>query len=317
MTNDAAVDADTLAVAWEWALDAAARATDAAGSEHLPAELFRRERELQAEERQDVEQRLHRWLPARPPTAKMLGLPAGTRAVVLDLDGVLTDSHLLHAAAWAEALDPVLQRVAHSLDGAFVRFDRGDEYRLYFEGRPRLEGIRLFLASRGVHLPDDGGPESVHGIARRKSLLLERRLHERQLVALPGARRYVQAAAYGHVARAVVSASESTRPMLELARLNHLVDVVVDAEAMREGSLRPRPAPDTLLAACERLGVRPADAVSLTQSAAGVVAALHAGLSVLGIAAGGNADDLRAFGADAVMPSLLDLLDPAIRPRPA
>lgn len=315
MTNDAAVDADTLAVAWEWALDAAARAADAAGSEHVAAELLRRERSLQAEERQDVEERLHRWLPARPPTPRMLGLPAGARAVVLDLDGVLTDSNLLHAAAWAEALDPVLQQVAHSLDGAFVPFDRGEEYRLYFEGRPRLEGIRLFLASRGVRLPDDG-ELSVHAIARRKSLLLERRLHERQLVALPGARRYVRAAAYGHVARAVVSASESTRAMLELARIDHLVDVVVDADAMRERSLRARPAPDTLLSACEELGVRPADAVSLTHSGAGVVAALRGGLFVRGIGARGLADSLRAFGAEAVAPSLVDLLDPAIRPPP-
>lgn len=317
MTHEAAVDADTLAVAWEWALDAAARATDAAGSEHVPAELLRRERALQAEERQDVEERLHRWLPPRPPAARMLGLPAGTRAVVLDLDGVLTDSNLLHAAAWAEALDPVLQQVAHDLDGAFVPFDCVDEYRLYFDGRPRLEGIRLFLASRGVRLRDDGGHESIHGIARRKSLLLERRLHERQLVALPGARRYVQAAAYGHVARAVVSASESTRAMLELARIDHLIDVVVDADAMRERSLRARPAPDTLLEACEELGVRAADAVSLTHSGAGVVAALHAGIAVRGIAAGERAEGLHAFGAEVVVPSLLTLLDPAIRPRPA
>ncbi|HEU5362057.1 MAG TPA: HAD family phosphatase [Gaiellaceae bacterium] len=313
MSDDRRIDADDLAVDWEWALDAAARAVEEARGERVPAETLAHGRALQAEERRDVELLLHRWLPPRAPTARMLGLPTGAKAVILDLDGVLTDSNVLHAAAWAEALDPVLQQAAHDLDGAFMPFDRRDEYRLYFEGRPRLEGIGLFLASRGLRLP----AESVNAIATRKSSLLESRLHEGRLVALPGARRYVQAAAYAHLGRAVVSASESTRSMLELARLDHLVDVVVDAASMRERSLRARPAIDPLLEACARLGVRPVDAVSLTNSGSGVVAALRAGLAVRGIGTGGDAAALYAYGAEIVTPSLLALLDHSIRPLPA
>jgi beta-phosphoglucomutase-like phosphatase (HAD superfamily) len=310
VSDDRRIDADDLAVDWEWALDAAARAVEGARSEHVRAETLVHEKALQADERDDVAALLHRWLPPRAPTPAMLGLPRRARAVILDLDGVLTDSNVLHAAAWAGALDPVLQQAAHALDVAFVPFDRHEEYSLYFEGRPRLEGIDLLLASRGLRLPPDG----VNAIAARKASLLESQLRAGRLVALPGARRYVQAAAYAHRARAVVSASERTRSMLELARLDHLVDVVVDADTMRERSLRARPAPDALLEACAELGTSPADAVSLTSSGPGVLAALGAGLIVRGI---GDADALQACGAETVVPSLLALLDPSIRPRPA
>jgi beta-phosphoglucomutase-like phosphatase (HAD superfamily) len=311
VTHDSRIDADDLAVGWEWALDAAARAVDGARSERVPADALAHERALQAEERREVEELLHRWLPSRAPTPAMLGLPLTAKAVILDLDGVLTDSNVLHAAAWAEALDPVLQQASHHVGGAFVPFDRREEYRLYFEGRPRREGIDLFLASRGLRLPAEG----VTAIADRKSRLLERRLHEGRLVALPGARRYVQAAAYAHVGRAVVSASAATRSMLELAQLDHLVDAVVDAGTIRDRSLRARPAPDLLLAACSELGVRPVDAVSLTNSGSGIVAALGAGLAVRGIAADGDAGVLQAYGAEVVAPSLLALLDVSLRPR--
>jgi beta-phosphoglucomutase-like phosphatase (HAD superfamily) len=313
MSDDRRIDADDLAIDWEWALAAAGRAVEGARSEHVREETLTHEKALQADERADVAELLQRWLPPRAPTAGMLGLPRTARAVILDLDGVLTDSNALHAAAWAGALDPVLQQAAHDLDVAFVPFDRHEEYRLYFEGRPRFEGIDLLLASRGLRLPR----ESVNAIAARKASLLEGQLRAGRLVALPGARRYVQAAAYAHLGRAVVSASERTRSMLGLARLDHLVDVVVDADTKRERALRARPAPDPLLDACDRLGVVPADAVSLTNSGSGVVAALGAGLAVRGIAAGDEAAVLKAYGAEQVAPSLLALLDASIRPRPA
>lgn len=323
------VEADLLAARWEWALDAAARAAEAGRSEHIGDTVRAHERELLTRERRDVTDLLERlaasrghagdgWLPPRPVTPHMLGLPPSTTAVVLDLDGVLTDSDALHAAAWADALDPVLLQLSHTLGWGFVPFDPDAEYRLYFDGRPRLEGIRLFLASRGLRLPEDepagSGAPSVAAIARRKSDLVEGRLHARRLEALPGARRYLQAAAHARIPSAVVSASESTRSMLELARLDHLVGVVIDAEAMRIRGLSSRPSPDPLVAACTALAVHPAETVSLTHSGAGVVAALHAGMAVRGVAHGTQSDRLRGFGAEIIVASLLDLLDASIRP---
>lgn len=317
----ARIEADTLAVDWERALDAAARAVEAARAEHAAPTTLERERRLLVDERNDVGgllralaanrgEPLGGWLPPHLVTRHVLGLPPRTKAVVFDLDGVLTDSDLLHAAAWAEALDPVLLQVAHELGWAFVPFDVDEEYRLYFDGRARVEGVELFFAGRGLHLDGD----RVRSIARRKADVLEHRLRSRALVAQPGARRYVHAAAHAGVARAVVSASESTHEMLALARLEHLIDVVIDAETSRSNDLRSRPAPDTLLAACAQLGVLPGDAVALTHSGAGVAAARAAGLAVRGVARGAQAERLRGFGAGAVVPSLADLLDPSLRP---
>ena len=315
------VEADTLAVGWEQALEAAARAVDAVRTEHLQNGVIERERRLLTEERRDVRalppslassrgHSLDGWLPPHLVTPHVLGLPAGTKVVVFDLDGVLTDSDRVHAAAWAEALDPVLMEASHELGWAFVPFDADREYRLYFDGRARLEGIELFLAGRGLRLAD----ERVRGIARRKAEVLAHRLRDRSLVALPGAHRYVHAAAHAGLGKAVVSASESTLAMLELARLDHLIDVVVDATAIRARGLRSRPAPDMLLDACAQFGVAPTHAVSLTHSGAGVAAARAAGVTVRGIAAGPQAERLRGFGAEVIVPSLLALLDPPLRP---
>lgn len=254
------------------------------------------------------------WLSPVPVSNAMLGLPTGVTACVFDLDGVLTDSGVLHAGAWGEVLDQFLLRRSNQAGWPFIPFDRDGDYRAFIDGRPRLEGVHAFLASRGIRLPEgrfDDPPdaETAYGLARRKGEVLARGLHQRGSTALPGAHRYLQAAGHAGLGRSVVSASSSTSWMLELAGLAPLIEARVDADAILAMGLRSRPAPDLLLEACSRLGVSPAEAVAFAHSPSGVAAAHAAGLLVVGIGEGAQEELLRGFGAEQVFPSLLVLLD--------
>lgn len=310
---------DVAAAHWQWALDAAARALEADRIVLPPAEIAEESRHL-ARERVETAALLRTvaalsgtapapWLAFGQITPRMLGLPAGTKACLFDLDGVLTDSDSLHAAAWAQALDATLLALAHDEHHSFVPFDPDRDYHAYFDGRPRTEGIQLFLAGRGLQLPQG----EVETVARRKGELVSRGLRDRGVAARVHAHRYLQAAGLARLQRAVVSASTSASPMLALAGLTELVDADVDAQTMRTQRLRSRPAPDLLLAACRELGVEPACAVSLTHSGAGVVAARAIEMPVIGIATDAEADALRTFGAPVVVASLGTLLDPSLR----
>ncbi len=156
--------------------------------------------------------------------------------------------------------------------------------------------------------------DTAHGLAKRKGEALERRLLQRGVTALPGVHRYLDAAGRAGLTRAVISASARTVSMLELAGLARLVDVCVDADVIRAESIRTSPSPDLLLAACRRLDVRPQEAVTFTHSAAGVVAGRTAGSAVIGVAQGSDAELLRDFGAERVIPSLGMLLDSRLVP---
>jgi beta-phosphoglucomutase-like phosphatase (HAD superfamily) len=320
----AAVDLDGLTVHWQWALDAGGRALEAATRELRPALLARHRVVLQHDRAEAAglltrvataeQSGLRPWLAPTEVTTHHLGLPPGTEACLFDLDGVLTDSNVLHALAWAHVLDDVLLRVAQQTGRPFVPFDRDKDYRAHLDGRPRLEGIHSFLASRGLRLPegrleDSSDAWTAHGVATHKGEALERLLHRRGVTGLPGARSYLLATAFAHLRRGVVSASTTTLPMLELAQLATLVETRVDAEAMAAERLSSRPAPDLLLAACERLGVAAERTVTLTHSAAGIAAARVAGLSAVGVASGEQATLLEGLGATRVVPSLGALLD--------
>jgi len=320
MTETATLpDLDRLAAHWQWALDAASRALDSAQMVLPPAAIGSETRNL-AQERLAAGALLRRvaalrgsgpapWLSTGPVTPQMLGLPGETEACLFDLDGVLTDSGALHAAAWAQALNATLLALAHDERLPFVPFDPVADYRAYFDGRPRIEGIHLFLAGRGMRLPQG----EVEAIARRKGELLEHGLRERRVAALDGAHRYLQAAGLAHLRRAVVSASTTVSPMLDVAGLRGLVEASIDAREIQAGNLRPRPAPDLLLAACAELSVAPEHAVSLTHSGAGIVAAHSIGMPVVGIAGGHDAAALENYGAPSVVPSLDALLDARLR----
>ena len=313
-------DADALAVRWQLALDAAERALGAAG-ESLPAgEIAERRQALLAERRQTAAALAYLggagaeapWLSPVALSPKLLGLPRNVTGCLFDLEGVLTNGAQLQAWAWSVVFEDFLQRLAEQTGWRFAPFSAGD-YRGYLDGRPRLEGLRAFLASRGISLPegdprDPAEAETEHGLARRKGNVLARRL-PRGVTALAGARRYLQAAGQAGLERAVISASSSTLPMLELAGLARLVDERVDADVMLAERLRPRPAPDLLLAACRSLEIAPVDAVTLTHTPAGVAAGREAGLTVIGVADGAEADLLADAGAERVVPSVGTLLD--------
>lgn len=315
---------DVAAAKWQLAIDAAQRATQLASAPPIDAEIVYGMRAL-TEERVIVASELRQlaclegirptpWLPSVAVTVRMLGLSPVTRACLFDLDGVLADSAVAHALAWADVFDDLLLRLAETTGWQFVPFDRGADYRTWVEGKPRLEGVHEFLAARGIRLPD-GRPEdpidadTAYGIAKRKAEALGRVLHRRGISALPGARRYLEAAGHAGLLRVVVSASATTLPMLELAGLATLVEDRVDAEIVHREQLHSRPAPDVLLAACRRLGVAPEHAVTFTHTPAGVAAGRTAGLMVVGVAPYGEADVLAGFGAGRVVERLDALLD--------
>jgi HAD superfamily hydrolase (TIGR01509 family) len=322
-----APELDSIAAEWQGALDSAERALVAAGESLPSAELLRRRRRL-VQERQHTAEMLVRvaqvtgfrplpWLSPVPVSTKMIGLSPNVKACLFDLEGVLADSAQLHAWAWSDVFDDFLLRLSEKTGWQFVPFDRDSDYHEYLDGRTRLEGIEAFLDSRGIHLADGRPDDSVDAdtacaLARRKGEALAYRLRERGVTALDGARRYLEATSRAGLKRAVVSASASTLPMLKLAGLATLIEERVDADVIRIEGLRARPAPDLLLVACHRLGVRPDEAVTFTHSPAGVAAGHAAGLMVVGVGEGARGELLLGFGAERVVPSVGVLLDPRL-----
>ena len=317
------LDLHVLASHWQRALDAGEFALRAA-VDTLPASYVNRRRRELTQERQETATLLKDvarargvrplpWLSPGPVTKQMLGLTTSNQACLFDLDGVLTDSALLHAAAWAQILDELLLRLSASAGWHFIPFDREVDYRTYIEGRSRLDGIHSFLESRGIRLPEgrvDDPPDAdtAHGLAHRKGDALARSLLQRGVTALPGVHRYLDASGRAGLTRAVISASASTSPILELAGLAGFVEVCVDADVIHAENVRTAPSPELLLVACRRLDVRPQDSVSFTHSASGVIAGLAAGMTVIGVGRGSDAELLESLGAQRVVPSLSVLL---------
>jgi HAD superfamily hydrolase (TIGR01509 family) len=324
---DSRVDLESLSARWQRALDAAASALHAAG-DSLPASELRDRRVALAHESDITAAALRElarggrqpapWLSPTPVTNRMLGLPETVRACLFDVEGVLTDSSRLHAWAWGEVFDDYLSRVAAATQWQFVPFDRVADYRAYVAGRSRLEGVHTFLRSRGIAVPegrpgDPSGADTAHGLARFKGELVERRLHEQGVTALPGARRYLEAARRAGLLRAVVYESASTLPMLEQAGLASLVDERIDAAVIGAEELHSRPAPDLLLAACRRLTVEREHAVTFANTGAGVVAGRRAGMLTIGVGDADQSESLDGFGAEQVVAGLNTLLDPRLR----
>ena len=319
-----ALELDGVALGWERALDADDRALTAAGDHPFDLDVAQR-RDALARERLQTADLLVRlaelarvrpapWLSPVPVSRKMLGLSPDVRACLFDLDGVLTDSGVLHGRAWAEAFDGFLLQLAERTGWQFVPFDRDADYRSYIDGRPRIEGVHAFLNSRGIHLPegqadDPAETDTAYGLARRKREALTRGLNLRGVNTIGGARRYLEASGFAGLKRGVVSASTRTLPMLELAGLATLVEARVDADLIRAEGLCSRPAPDLLLAACRRLSVRPEQTVTFTHSSAGIAAGHAAGLVVFGVGDGEHNELLRGFGAEVVVSGLSVLLD--------
>ncbi|GAA1121908.1 beta-phosphoglucomutase family hydrolase [Kribbella jejuensis] len=245
----------------------------------------------------------------------MLGLPAGIQACLFDLDGVLTDTAAVHAAAWKEMFDEFLRDYSAQHGIAFVPFDARAEYDAYVDGKPRASGVRDFLAARHIVLPD-GSPDdppaamTVNGLGNRKNEAVQRRIRTDGVHVFEGSRRYLQAVEQAGLRRAVVSSSANTREVLDVTGLAQYVEEVVDGVTIRTEHLLGKPAPDTFLAAAARFGVAPSAAAVFEDALAGVSAgrAGHFG-QVVGVDRVGQAAGLKAQGADIVVRDLADLLE--------
>jgi beta-phosphoglucomutase family hydrolase len=245
----------------------------------------------------------------------MLGLPDGIRGLLFDLDGVLTQTAKVHAAAWKQMFDEYLRCRADREGEAFVPFDAGEDYNEYVDGKPRYDGVRSFLQSRGIELPD-GSPddppsaETIDGLGNRKNELVLELIERDGVDAYEGSIRYVRAARDAGLRRAVVSSSTNCRDVLEAAGMIDLFEQIVDGNVAREEKLTGKPAPDTFLAGARKLGLEAADSVVFEDAVAGVEAGRAGAFGfVVGVDRVGHAAALRAHGADVVVEDLAELLE--------
>ena len=247
----------------------------------------------------------------------MLGLPDGIKACLFDLDGVLTQTAKVHAAAWKQMFDDFLRAWAARTGKPFVPFDSGKDYDLYVDGRPRYDGVRTFLASRGISLPegdssDPPSAETVTGLGNRKNELVLALLRRDGVEAYEGSVRYVRKAKEAGLHRAVVSASANCREVLIAAGIEDLFEVRIDGLVAEREHLKGKPAPDTFLAAARKLEVDPSEAAVFEDALAGVAAGRAGRFGfVVGVDRVGQADALRSYGADIVVADLAELLDKA------
>ena len=243
-----------------------------------------------------------------------LGLPRSIRACLFDLDGVLTRTAAVHAAAWKEMFDRYLRARAEQTGTPFVAFDAVDDYDTYVDGKPRADGTRSFLASRGIELPE-GGPEdapdaeTVQALGRRKNEIVLRRIRTDGVEPYEGSVRFVHAARAAGIRRAVVSSSANCAAVLAAAGIADLFEVRVDGRTATRDRLAGKPAPDYFLAAARELAVAPAAAAVFEDALSGVAAGRAGAFGlVVGVDRVGQAAELHAHGADVVVADLAELL---------
>jgi beta-phosphoglucomutase family hydrolase len=244
----------------------------------------------------------------------VLGLPDGVTALLFDLDGVLTQTAKVHAEAWKQTFDEFLRARSEKTGEPFKEFDKHDDYDSYVDGLPRYDGVRNFLKSRGIELPDgtpDDPPDAqtIDGVGNRKNALVLKLIKDQGVDAYPGSVTYVKAARDAGLRRAVVSSSANCKEVLKAAGIDDLFEARIDGNTIDEQHLKGKPAPDTFLAGAKALGVEPSHAAVFEDALAGVEAG-HAGHFgyVVGVDRVGQADALRKHGADTVVQDLDELL---------
>ena len=244
----------------------------------------------------------------------MLGLPDAVRACLFDLDGVLTQTAKVHAQAWKQMFDAFLAERAKERGEEPVPFDAHDDYDAYVDGKPRYDGVRDFLASRGIELPEGGdddppGANTVRGLGNSKNELVLAIMERDGVEPYEGSVRYLKAARDAGLRRAVVSSSANCRDVLIAAGIEDLLEVRVDGISAAEEKLAGKPAPDTYLAAARKLGVEAGEAAVFEDALAGVESGRAGGFGcVVGVNRVGQADALREHGATVVVDDLADLL---------
>jgi beta-phosphoglucomutase family hydrolase len=242
----------------------------------------------------------------------VLGLPDDITALLFDLDGVLTPTAKIHFKAWKQTFDEFLKE----RDGDSFKGFTQDDYNQYVDGMSRFDGVRSFLKSRGIELPEgaendpgSGGEPTIHGLGNRKNDLVRELIEKDGVKPYEGSLRFVQAARDAGLARAVVSASANCRPVLRSAGIEDLFDAIIDGQVADEQQLRGKPHPDTYLAGARALGVDPSVGAVFEDATAGVQAGHdgHFGY-VVGVDRVDHAAALRSHGADVVVKDLADLL---------
>ncbi len=230
----------------------------------------------------------------------MLGLPDGIRAALFDLDGVITQTAKVHAQAWKQMFDEYLAEEDQPL------FALPEDYERYVDGKPRLDGVRSFLESRGI-APE---PELVERLGTRKNELVLDLIRRQGVEAYEGSIRYVDAARDAGLRRAVVSSSNNTREVLETTGLLDRFEAIVDGVVAQREGLKGKPAPDTFVAGARALGVEPGEAAVFEDALAGVEAGRAGSFGyVVGVDRTDHADELREHGADIVVQDLAELLE--------
>ncbi len=236
-------------------------------------------------------------------------------AVLLDLDGVITDTASLHAACWKQMFDEYLRMRAKQRREAFRPFDIATDYRLYVDGKPRFDGVRDFLASRDIQLPE-GSPddppqaETVCGLGNRKNDLVNKVIEDVGVRPYEGSIKFIHQLRHIGFKIAVVTSSRNCQAVLRAAKLAAFFDVRVDGNTIDTQHLAGKPAPDTFLMAARLLGVEPSRAIVVEDAISGVEAGSKGKFAlVIGVARKGNADELRRHGAHLVVGDLGELVD--------
>ncbi len=245
----------------------------------------------------------------------MLGLPDGVRGCLFDLDGVLTKTAKVHDAAWKEMFDGYLRDRAQRNHEPFLPFDPVADYNLYVDGKPRAEGTRSFLASRGIELPegsadDPAQAQTIGGLGNRKNAIVLRRIREDGVEPYQGSVRYVRAVRAAGLRTAVVSSSANCRAVLIAAGIQEEFEARIDGVVAEREHLRGKPEPDSFLAGARALALAPGQAAVFEDALAGVAAGRAGKFGyVVGVDRAGQADALREHGADVVVTDLADLMD--------
>jgi beta-phosphoglucomutase family hydrolase len=245
----------------------------------------------------------------------MLGLPDHVRACLFDMDGVLTRTATVHAAAWKTMFDEFLRAWAEKAGEPFVPFDPVADYDRYVDGRRRLDGTRTFLTARKIAIPE-GSPQdpadalTLHGLGERKNQLLLSLLAKEGVDVFNGSVRFVRAVRDAGLRTAVVSSSANTALILDAAKIADLFDARIDGVTARRRHLKGKPAPDMYLAGAEALDVGPSETAVFEDALAGVRAARAGGFTpVIGVDRTGQAEALRENGADIVVTDLAELME--------
>jgi beta-phosphoglucomutase family hydrolase len=244
----------------------------------------------------------------------MPGLPEQITACLFDLDGVLTDTASVHKKAWKAMFDEYLRARAERTGEPFTPFDIDSDYLRYVDGKRRQDGVRSFLDSRGIELPegtpDDGtDADTVEGLGNRKNAMFHQTLQKDGVEVFEGSRRYLQAVTQAGLRRAVVSSSANTEEVLKITGLDKYIEQRVDGVTMRDENLPGKPAPDSFLRAAELLGVSPTQAAVFEDALAGVAAGRAGKFGfVVGVDRVGQAEQLRRDGADIVVTDLAELM---------